>query len=218
MKTIHITRNGNVVTFEPVSIDVTENVFFQNLDRQAAHWPWFRKTDDSPEKPFATNQVGAAPSLNSSQCTVPTPQPPPPPSGYQVTYGCKIAGHENEQGVISVFGQLQSIGDPGAPISLHPATQNVPIPRQQLVSGGKSPYRVSEKIFQITAGTPPTVIQSDKDSIGPGLQLSPTDDNTGVWVTGTPTVVGTYHFTFVVDDGMGKNLQQVQYFMVVGKA
>jgi hypothetical protein len=188
-----------------VSIDVTENVIFTNLDTQEAHWPT-----------LATNQIGAAPSANSSQCTVPAPQ-----TGNEVTYGCKIPGHENEQGVISVFavlsGPLDTSGDPKPqPIILTQATQNVPITKQQLVAGGKSPYTISNQVFQITAGPPPTVIQSGNDSIGPGLQLSATDDNTGVWVTGTPTVVGTYLFTFVVDDGMGKNLQQVQYSMVVG--
>ena len=34
-------------------------------------------------------------------------------------------------------------------------------------------------------------------------------------MTGTPTEVGTYNFTFVVNDGMGANLQQVQYSMNV---
>jgi hypothetical protein len=48
--------------------------------------------------------------------------------------------------------------------------------------------------------------------------LIATDDNKGGLGNRHPTVVGTYRFTFVVDDGMGKNLQQVQYLMVVGKA
>ena len=202
MRQINITRNGNVVSFEQVSIDVTENVFFTNLDSQAAHWPT-----------LATNQVGAAPSANSSQCTIPAGTTP-----YQVPYGCRIAGHQNERGIINVFavlsGPLNSKGKPlPQPIILQQATQGVPIARQQVVLGGKSPYAVSSQIFQVTA-TNGGVIQSGS-GIGPGLQLIPSTDNTGISVIGTPTVVGTYNFTFVVDDGMGGNLQQVQYSMVV---
>ncbi len=202
MRQINITRNGNVVTFEQVSIDVTENVFFTNLDSQAAHWPT-----------LATNQVGAAPSANSSQCTIPLPpaqkKPLPylaPPYPLKVAYQCKL--HQNESGVINVFNVLAA-----ANTALKQATRGVPIARQQVVLGGKSPYAVSSQIFQVTA-TNGGVIQSGS-GIGPGLQLIPSTDNTGISVIGTPTVVGTYNFTFVVDDGMGGNLQQVQYSMVV---
>jgi len=60
------------------------------------------------------------------------------------------------------------------------------------------------------------VIQSGSSSIGPGLQLNPDQTNNGgITVSGTPTVSGTYNFTFTVDDDMGRNLQQVQYSMKV---
>ena len=207
MNQIRITRdpNGNV-TFRTVSIDVTENVFFTNLDPQQAHWPT-----------LATNQVGPAPSANSSQCPVPPPQvtnPNPPPAtinqkpSYTVTYKCQIPGHQNEQGVINVFAVLAA-----GTTTLAAATKGTPITKQQVVVGGQSPYTVSNAQFQIKDSNN-NVIQSGA-GIGPGLQLNATPDNTGVWVTGTPTVSGTYNFTFMVTDHMGGNLQQVQYSMKV---
>jgi hypothetical protein len=39
--------------------------------------------------------------------------------------------------------------------------------------------------------------------------------NQGITVSGTPTLSGTYTFTFAVTDGMQANLQQVQYSMTV---
>ena len=63
MKQIRITRGGDgAVTFETVSVDTTETVFFTNLDSQAAHWP-----------SLITNQLGPSPSPNSSQATFPAP-------------------------------------------------------------------------------------------------------------------------------------------------
>lgn len=207
MNQIKITRSpSGTVTFQTVSIDVSENVFFTNLDTKAAHWPT-----------IATNQVGAAPSPNSSQCNVPPPQvtnPKPPPATinqappYTVSYKCKIKGHENEQGVINVFAVLAA-----GTTALANATKGTPIAKQQVVVGGGSPYAISGAQFQIK-DINNNVIQSGS-GIGPGLQLTPTTDNTGVWVTGTPTVSGTYNFTFIVNDNTGGNLQQVQYSMKV---
>lgn len=199
MKQINITRDssGNV-TFETVSIDTTENVFFTNQDPEEAHWPT-----------LATNQLGACPSPNSSQCTVPTPDPDhlTPPNN-QVTYGCKF--HPNEQGIINVFSPLAAIDPP----DLEDATSGNQIARQQVVVGGMSPYKLGGQQFQVTDANG-NVIQSGSGSIGPGLSLSASSNSSGVWVIGTPTLVGTYKFTFTVDDAMGRNLQQVQYTMEV---
>ena len=81
MKRITITRDssGNV-EFETVTVDSTENVFFLNLDTEEAHWPT-----------IASNQLGPAPSPPSSQC-FPEPE-----------YGCQIAGHEDEKGIINIL-------------------------------------------------------------------------------------------------------------------
>ena len=197
MKQIHIKRDGGNVTFETVSIDVTENVFFTNLDPQEAHWPT-----------LATNQLGAAPSPNSSQCTVPTPADLNPPNNV-VSYGCQIKGHGNEKGVINVFAQLAAADD----TTLADATKGQPITEQQVVVGGMSPYAITGQLFQVTdAGG--NVIKSGS-GIGPNLQLNATTDSNGIWVTGTPTLSGTYNSTFTVNDAMGKNLQQVQYSMKV---
>lgn len=206
MKKIQITRDGSGnVKFQPVSIDNTENVFFSNLDTQAAHWPATSPTPQpfSPTQPFTSNELGKSPSPNSSQCVV----PPPPKGTTQVVYGCKIKGHEQERGIINVFPPL------AAQTKLVNATKGTPMPEQQVVTGGMSPYTLTGKLFQVTDGSG-NVLQSG-DGVGPGLQLNAKTDNTGVWVAGMPTLSGTYNFTFTVDDGMGRNLQQVQYALIV---
>lgn len=195
MQRIEITRDSNNnVEFQTVSVDNTENVFFINLDPQEAHWPT-----------IASNQVGAAPSAPSSQCQ-PDPKLDPADCPVQVTYKCQIAGHTNEQGIINIFAQLAA-----ANTVLDPAVIGKPIAEQQVVLGGMSPYQITGELFEVTG-----LASQSGSGIGPGLQLVPTTDNTGVWVTGTPTVSGTYNFTFTVNDGMGTNLQQIQYSMVVG--
>lgn len=192
MKQIFITRSNSVVTFETVSVDNTETVFFTNQDPQEAHWP-----------AITSNQLGPAPSPNSSQCSVPTD-----PGSYP--YGCKIQGHENESGTIVVFVQLSAPDD----TTLPQATVNSPIAPAQVVMGGLSPYQISGQQFQVVDGSG-NILQQGSGSIGPGLSLTPQPNNAGVLAGGTPTVVGTYNFTFTVNDGAGGNLQQVQYSMSV---
>jgi len=81
MKRITITRDSDDnVHFETVTVDDTENVFFLNLDPLSEHWPT-----------ISANPVGAAPSAPSSQCFP------------EATYGCQIAGHEGEQGIINII-------------------------------------------------------------------------------------------------------------------
>jgi len=190
MQRIKITRdNNNNVQFETVSVDNTENVFFINLDPLEPHWPT-----------LASNQLGLAPSAPSSQC-----QPDPTGTLTQVTYQCQIEGHESESGVINIFAPLAA-----ANTTLDLAVSGRPIANQQVVQGGMSPYQISGELFEVTG-----LVPQSGSGIGPGLQLTPTTDNTGVFVSGTPTLSGTYTFTFTVDDGMGANLQQVQYTMVV---
>jgi hypothetical protein len=188
MQQIRITRDssGNV-QFETVSIDNTENVFFINLDPQAPHWP-----------EIASNKLGPWPSLPSSQCHPKSP------------YGCKIAGHENEQGIINIFEPLAETNT-----KLKDATKGQPITQQQVVKGGMSPYQITGELFEVKDSNN-TVIQSGL-GIGPGLQLIPKMDHTGIYVSGTPTLSGTYIFTFMVDDAMGWNLQQAQYSMKVAE-
>jgi hypothetical protein len=80
VKQITITRDDNDnVQFETVTVDKTETVFFLNLDSLSEHWP-----------AISANPVGAAPSAPSSQCFPETP------------YGCQIAGHGGEKGIIIV--------------------------------------------------------------------------------------------------------------------
>ena len=197
MKQINITRDRTgKVKFEEVSVDTTENVFFTNLDQQSAHWPT-----------LASNQLGPAPSPNSNQCVV----PPPAAGTIPVTYGCKIEGHESERGVINVFPELTAVNT-----TLKPATKGRPIAEQQVVAGGASPYQILYGSFQVKDASGNVVQSGDRYyGVGPGLKLIATFDNSGIWVAGTPTVSGTYYFTFMVNDGIGGNLQQVQYSMVV---
>jgi hypothetical protein len=192
MKRILITRTGSKVNFETVNVDNTENVFYINLDPQQPHFP-----------SLASNKLGPAPSPPSSQC-----QPDPTGTLPQVIYKCLIPGHQNESGIINIFQQLAETNT-----TLSQATHGQPITEQQVVLGGMSPYQISGEVFEVV-GPNNAVIQAGS-GIGPGLQLVPKNDNSGVWVSGTPTIPGTYKFTFVVDDGMGGNLQQVQYKMIV---
>jgi Putative Ig domain len=197
---INIKRGNCAVTFETVSIDNTDNVFFTNLDadpdpNKSTHWPT-----------ISDNQLGPCPS-NSSQCTVPDSNgnnPPKENPPYVVTYKCQL--HENELGTINVFAVL-------APnhITLAAATKDQSITEQQVVQGGKSPYTITGEQFQVMDSNN-SVIDSGS-GIGPGLQLNAKTD--GITVSGTPILSGTYHFTFTVDDDMGGNLQQVQYSMKV---
>ena len=204
--TISRDKEKGIVTFSPANIDVTETVFFSNLDTdpdpaKATHWPWLTATD----RPFTDNQLGPYPSLNSSQCPVPLP----PPGQTAVIYGCKF--HPLEQGVIHVFPPLAAAKQ----TTLKAATRGTAIPTQPVVTGGKSPYTITGMQFQVTDGQG-KVITSGRDSIGPGLVWTADQKhNQGVTVSGTPTLSGTYTFTFAVTDGMNANLQQVQYSMTV---
>lgn len=192
MKQIRITRNAGAVNFGTVNIDRTENVFFINLDSQAEHWP-----------DLISNKLGPAPSPPSSQAT-----PDPTGTKAQVIYGCRIVGHGTEKGIINIFEPLAA-----GTTTLGPVVHGGAI-TDQVVQGGMSPYQISNQLFEIVdAGG--TVIHSGSGSIGPGLRLFPSTDNTGIILKGNPSVVGTYNFTFEVDDGMGSNLQQVQYSMKV---
>jgi hypothetical protein len=82
-----------------------------------------------------------------------------------------------------------------------------------VVAGGALPYQILGNQFQVKdAGG--NVVQSGA-GVGPGLKLTATFDKTGIWLTGTPTVSGTYYFALRVSDSMGRDLQQAQYSMVV---
>jgi len=193
MQRIRITRDeGNNVLFETVSVDRSENVFYINLDPLEPHWP-----------DLASNQVGPAPSAPSSQC-----QPDPLGDKNVVFYHCQIPGHEVEQGVIKIFEPLVEANQ-----TLKPAIIGQPISDQQVVQGGMSPYQVTDEVFEVVG--PGGVVIKDGAGVGPGLQLIPTKDDTGVFVGGVPALSGTYNFTFTVVDAMGGNLQQVQYTMKV---
>jgi len=200
MKRINITRDGNGnVKFDEVFIDNTENVFFINEDPEEEHWP-----------SIAANKLGRAPSLPSSQC-----HPTPDPNNFKpkIYYECKINGHANERGIINIFKPLSK-----ADSNLELATQGQQISPQPVVEGGKSPYKISDQLYEVheinDTDSTTVVIQSGL-GVGPGLQLTATPDNNGISLSGAPEISGIYIFTFTVDDGMGSNLQQVQWEMIV---
>jgi len=192
MKRIHITRDASgTVVFETVSIDVTQTVFFTNLDTEDAHHP-----------DIASNELGAAPSPNSSQCTVPAPTAPA--TSLEFKYGCKL--HPKEQGIINVYLQLAAVTTPAL-------TGKVgQLLTRQVVSGGKPQYLTTEQIFQVLDASG-NVLQSGT-GVGPGLLLDPFT-GPGITITGIPTIAGTYKFSFTVNDAMVRNLQQVQYSLAV---
>ena len=210
MTQINIKRVNGVVTFDTVCIDVTQTVFFTNLDPGLAadpggsgtHWPWLTDTN----QPLSDNQLGFAPSPNSSQC----PVPPPAPGQTAVTYGCKF--HPAEKGTIHVFPVLAAVN---AALKAATKGQNID-PPQQVVTGGMAKYAITDQVFQVTQ--PDNTVIQGSGSIGPGLTLIQQADSKGVWglwVSGAPTLSGVYDFTFTVTDGMGGNLQQTQYSMTV---
>ncbi len=199
-KLIEITRDASGVTFETVSIPKSELVFWSNQDPKEPHWP-----------SLTSNQLGPAPSPNSSKTPVSQPSPPNPlePNAlFSVVYTCKIDKHEKEKGTINVFDDFQA----GA-TALPAATKGTAIAPQAVAKGGKSPYTLTEVIFQVT-NAQGQVIQSGSGP-GPGLSLVASSDNSGITVTGTPSVAGAYTFTFNATDGMGLNVQQNQCTMAV---
>jgi hypothetical protein len=196
MRLITIRRLGGQVVFETVAVDITENVVFSNQDAQA-HWPTL---------PSCGNQLGPAPSPNSSECPVTIAGRTPP---YDVTYGCRF--HADERGVVHVFAVLAP-----AQTALPPARVGQAIAPQQVVAGGQAPYAISGQLYQITDASNQVI--GGGSGIGPGLRLNAGTSEQGITVSGTPTVVGTYTFTFTVDDHMGRNLQQTQYTLPVSAA
>jgi hypothetical protein len=186
MKRIEITREGDTVKFENVTVVNTDTVFFVNLDPLEAHWP-----------DISADQVGPFPSLPSSECQLP-----------EGSYRCRIEGHD-EEGSINQVEPLTAVNT-----KLPDAINGQQIAHQKVVTGGKSPYQISGQLFEINDSTTGALILSGS-GIGPGLQLIPTIDDRGISVEGTPTLSGTYHFTFTVDDKIEGNLQQAQYSMKV---
>jgi hypothetical protein len=201
MKQIFIRRSGNSVTFDPVSIDITENVFFTNLDSDEPHWPAIDPKGEFPD--FCDEKLLPAPSDNSSQC----PVPDPPAGTTEVVYGCRIPGHINERGVINVLAQLSAVTNTTLKATKGQATS------QLVVIGGMPGYTITRLIVNDADVPGSSTAPGQTLPIGPGLVLD--QDASGISVVGTPTEVETYNFTFTVDDSMGRNLQQIQYSLTV---
>jgi len=188
MKEIHITRNGDKVNFDEVSIDVTENVFFINDDPEEPHKPSILKLPDD-------EQLGPFPSPPSSQIPVPVQSVPA-----KVEYDCDIEGHD-EHGVILVFAQLAAVNNTALTAVIGQPTH------QLVVIGGKPPYTITSLIVNNTAV--PGSSTGPNQELPLGLDFKLGQDKHGIFVDGTPTQAETLNFTFTVDDSMQRNLQQV---------
>jgi len=111
-------------------------------------------------------------------------------------------------GTILVYNEFQA-----GQTTLASAKIGIPIASQAVITGGKSNYSVTGQQYQVT-NSQGQVISSGVGA-GPGLMLTASADNTGISVSGTPTVAGTYTFTLNATDAMGLNVQQNQFTMVV---
>ena len=200
MEQIFIRRTGGSVTFDTVAIDTTENVFFTNLDPDEPHWPAFNPKGEFPD--FINDEIGPAPSPNSSQ----SPVPKPPAGTTEVFYGCRVKGHDKERGVINVFPPLAA-GSTSLKATNGAAT------KQSVVSGGKAPYRITRLIVNNADVPGSSTKPGETLPIGAGVELA--QDEKGISVVGTPTAVATFNFTFTVDDSMDRNLQQIQYTLTI---
>lgn len=201
MKQIFIRRTGDSVTFDEVNIDISQNVFFTNLDPDASHWPAIDPNGANPD--FCDDELLSAPSDNSSQCNVPEPAQ----GTTKVTYGCRIKGHSNEHGIINVFPLLAAVSNTALKATRGQATN------QRVVTGGMPTYKITQLIVNGADVPGSSTGPNEKLPIGPGIEL--VQDANGISVVGTPTEVKTYSFTFTVDDSMGLNLQQTQYSLTV---
>jgi hypothetical protein len=204
---ININRNGSSVTYETVSVMTADLVVWKNNDTQDAHWP-----------SLLPNPLGPSPSPNSSAVALVNPggTPPtdPPNLAFQLVYNDYEPNYKTVKGIINVFNPFQS-----AATSLPAQKVNTPIAAPIAVTqGGMSPYSITGELYQVTVQN---AIVSQGSGPGPGLTLQeadkidPAKKNVGVVLTGTPAMTGTYTFTFNATDGMGLNVQQNQFTMVV---
>jgi hypothetical protein len=80
---IEITRENGVVKFDPVTVLDTDNVFFVNLDTLSGHHPTLLPLNEP---------LGKAP-----------PSPPSIQVVPEASYRCRIPGHEQERGTITII-------------------------------------------------------------------------------------------------------------------
>lgn len=186
---IHIRRGG---VFDTVDVAQGDSVYWVNDDAQE-HWPVPNCTglltspnqSSNPVQPATSN----APRSPYTSPALPTTGPSPLPMA--ITYGCAIAGHENESGTLNIYDNLApvlAVGGAGGPTI---TAQGIPI---TIVTGGKSPYRIAQ------------------DPANPHLQQieqPPAGSSGGVAVILTQSATnGTINLQVDVTDALGKNLTQ----------
>ena len=184
--TIHITRSGNTVTYEPAECTLSQLVFWKNDDPQSPHWVYF------------PGQAGVGPRFatgpgDTSDPVQPATSIPKGQTNVVVTYACKEAGHENERGQVTVwpdFLVVQPITN-GVYNQLANGTVGVDYPSTLLTTGGKPNYS-----HTLTDASMP-----------PGMAV--TNTPAGVAIGGTPTAAGQdYAFTVHCVDALGNRVDQ----------
>lgn len=111
-------------TFPSVDVAQIDTVVWRNDDSQT-HWP----------VPNCSGlKVDPGKSSNGVQLVTSTAAPTLPMA---ISYGCAIAGHENESGMINVYDNL-------APVSGVAIPQTTPFTQVVVVTGGKSPYTIQQ--------------------------------------------------------------------------
>ena len=168
-RTIDIKRTAGQVVFEPLEATANDVVFWRNNDPNAPHWPTPANGVFLNYQIPAFSGVPSPPTSDSYGLASPT-------SVTTLNYGCQIAGHQNEKGVITIYPALKA----GAAIPAA-ATVNQPYTGPLNPSGGKGPY-----VWSVLIG-----------SLPPGLTLA------AAAVSGTPAQAGSFTFTLQVADALG---------------
>src|SRR5437660_8025881 len=119
---ITIKRVSGSVQFEPVSVALSETVFWSNQDKTEPHWPNYQN------QPMTRTQIGKAPSTNSDSWPIPQNTAP-----FSITYQCSL--HPGESGQISVYANLAP-----ANTALPAGAAGQAYGQQSLTAGGLAPF------------------------------------------------------------------------------
>jgi hypothetical protein len=188
---ITIKKVNGVVEFAPVSVALSETVFWRNEDTTEPHWPNYQNL------PMTRTQIGKAPSTNSDSWPLPQTA-----SLVPVVYQCSL--HPGESGTITIYANLAATNT-----TLTPGTAGQAYGSQALTAGGLAPFTWS---VAPAVGLGGGVVYG----VPPGLSLSQTPNpSAAVAIGGTPSAAGSYLFTLAVTDSAGNNFQQQNYTVVI---
>jgi hypothetical protein len=196
---ITITRNSQGAgVFPAVEVTQSQLVYWKNADPQSAHWPVF------PDQPGVGPrfQTGPADTSDPVQPYGSTTQLAPGVSK-AVNYGCQIAGHQAEAGVITVWADFLSatILNDGIYNQLPDGTVGTAYPAVALTVGGKPGYCHTLSDASLPAG------------------ITVTDGAAGVQIGGTPIAAGQdFAFTVHCTDALGNRVDQTFTLRIAASA